>query len=1822
MRQKTTLRLLLILLLGYCSLTGAQTIVCENSNCTANDYTLENFYLGDENGVPFGPGYCEPGETVNAYIWTNFVANSAASRYTLYLHFNLYVDDVFVGTVDECYYEGLPIPTNVTLSVYNFSWDCGSEITLANFYMSWQPNANAQCGCNGAKCYKEESILVQGPLIANFEFEPSCESAYTLNFISTTSGGNPPYTYLWDFGDGTTSTLQNPTHTYTSTGPYTVTLTVMDQDNIDSFEFEIVSFEPNLPPEIFPPPNLNIEGCSVADIPDLPLSKTLTDITEAQFNAAGGTLILSNAIVSFTYIDTVTGSCPIQITRTFTVVDTCDNSDTGTQIIEINDTTAPTASNIAPLTLQCVADLPAPDINVVSDASDNCSTPVVTFVSEVSDNNSCPEVIIRTYNVEDDCGNATEVTQTIIVNDTTLPTASTPAPTTIECIGDIPPVDVNIITDESDNCSIPVVAFVSESQIGTSCPLSIVRTYSITDDCGNTIFVDHEIIINDTTPPTANGPADLTVQCASDVPPADINDVTNVSDNCSVPLVTFLSEVSDGGLCPEIITRTYSVTDECGNQILLTQTITISDDITPSASTPAPINVQCISDVPSPDPTVITDEADNCSNPTVSFISDVATGQCPQIITRTYRVEDDCGNFIDILQSINVNDDVLPTASNPADITFDCSDNIPTPDVSVVTDAADNCSTPTVSFVSDVSDGNCPETIIRTYSVTDECGNQILVTQNLISNDTEAPLLVGSLNDDTVSCTAIPDPPNLEFIDNCSSSLDVVFTETDTNNNNTADYVITRVWVVTDSCGNSSTFTQIINVLILDCIVSACNSCGPSDDTIPPTASNPADINVNCTEDIPPPDINVVTDAADNCVPPIVAFVSETISVDCFEKVTRVYSVTDECGNQILVQHNINVIDNFPPTASNPVDIDVFCSEDIPAPDISVVTDASDNCSDPVVAFVSDVSNNACNERITRTYSVTDSCGNSILVTQFINVLDVEAPTASNPADINIACIEDIPIPDTSVINDASDNCSTPVVSFVSDISDNNSCPETITRTYRVTDECGNFTDVIQLIRIEDNIPPTASAPADIQVSCIDMVPAPNISIITDEADNCGTPTVAFISDVSNNLSCPEVITRSYSVTDNCGNSIVLTQEISVFDDVPPTASNPEIMEFLSYNDVPAPDPLVVIDEADNCSIPTVAFLDQVSDGLSCPETLTRNYSVTDACGNSITVFQKIIITDNEPPTASNPPTLTFSCENDIPDPDINVVTDAFDNQSIPTITFVSESTNNQSCPEVITRIYNVSDDCGNSINVTHNLIIDDDVPPTASNPEDLTVYSIDNVPAPDPAVVIDEVDNCSVPQVAYVSEISNNDSCPQIITRTYSVTDDCGNSINVLHNIIIEDVEDPVASGPGNQSFNCEPLTNIPPQDTTLITASDNIGISEIIFVSDTSDEQSCPETVTRVYRVIDLCGNATDVTQEFYFYNDTELPTATAPAPLALDCIDDIPDVDVEIITDEADNCTTPTVSFVSEDFIIDGCLTTITRVYAITDDCGNSIEVDHVITVVDDSPPTLDTQFETEITITCGIVPEIPTLEFSDNCIASLTEEYDEQITDMGNGNYDIFRTWTVYDECFNETIATQTIHMVSDNQLVQSEVSLCINDDAIDLSDLIEIDGDGYWESDNIDILNDLVLDPTVTDIGTYLFTYQVNENDCSRTQEVLIDINDLCIDYPCIKDTKDVTITKLVTPNNDGFHDNFEVTYILNNEVHNPCEVTVDVIVYNRWGTKVYENSDYQNDWNGFSPSSSVGGATTLPAGSYYYIVTLRNSGLKPIQGYIYLGVEN
>jgi hypothetical protein len=233
------------------------------------------------------------------------------------------------------------------------------------------------------------------------------------------------------------------------------------------------------------------------------------------------------------------------------------------QTINVDDTTSPVISALpAPTTIECTG---TPSWTTPT-ATDNCGTPILTF-ADVTTPGSCPNEysITRTWTATDACGNTATTSQTFNVDDSTPPVISPlPGPTTIECT-DVPSWTTPTATD---NCGTPTLTFADVTTPGL-CPneYSVTRTWTATDACGNTANLSQTINVEDNIPPTASNPTSISVECNGNVPAPDITVVTDETDNCAgAVVVAFVDDQSNGATCPEVITRTYSITDACGNQ--------------------------------------------------------------------------------------------------------------------------------------------------------------------------------------------------------------------------------------------------------------------------------------------------------------------------------------------------------------------------------------------------------------------------------------------------------------------------------------------------------------------------------------------------------------------------------------------------------------------------------------------------------------------------------------------------------------------------------------------------------------------------------------------------------------------------------------------------------------------------------------------------------------------------------------------------------------------------------------------------------------------------------------------------------------------------------------------------------------------------------------------------------------------------------------------------------------------------------------------------------------------------------------------------------
>jgi hypothetical protein len=291
--------------------------------------------------------------------------------------------------------------------------------------------------------------------------------------------------------------------------------------------------------------------------------------------------------------------------------------------------------------------------------------------------------------------------------------------------------------------------------------------------------------------------------------------------------VAFISDTITASNCANqfVILRTYRATDACGNRADCSQTITINDVTPPAITCPAPISVNCASDLPAPDSNLVT-ASDGCGGTvSVSFVGDtMSASNCVNqfAVNRTYRATDACGNQAECTQTITVQDLTPPTITCPAAITVGCSSAVPAPDTNLAT-TSDGCSggAATVTFVSDtMSASNCPNqfSITRTYRATDACGNYADCSQTITVNDVTPPSVTCPAPITITCASAVPAPntslvtvndgcgagaPTVTFISDVLSAPIDCFTQS----------VITRTYRATDACGNQADCTQIITVL-------------------------------------------------------------------------------------------------------------------------------------------------------------------------------------------------------------------------------------------------------------------------------------------------------------------------------------------------------------------------------------------------------------------------------------------------------------------------------------------------------------------------------------------------------------------------------------------------------------------------------------------------------------------------------------------------------------------------------------------------------------------------------------------------------------------------------------------------------------------------------------------------------------------------------------------------------------------------------------------------------------------------------------------------
>ncbi len=1230
------------------------------------------------------------------------------------------------------------------------------------------------------------------------------------------------------------------------------------------------------------------------------------------------------------------------MTRTYTATDACGNSSTDTQIITVVDTTPPTIEAAADATVECGDELPVP----AADVADTCGN--ATWTVESSREETCGDTYImtRTYTATDDCGNTATDVQIITVVDTTDPVITCPADLTHEC--DEAP-DYGVAT-ATDTCGDVTVDFV-DSETGDSCERVITRTWTATDACENTASCVQTITIVDTTAPTVTAAPDATVECGEELPTPD----AAVTDNCNEAGWTV--EATMEPTCGDafIMTRTYTATDACGNSSTDTQIITVVDTTPPTIEAADDATVECGDELPVP----AADVADTCGNATWTVESSrEETCGDTYIMTRTYTATDDCGNTATDVQIITVVDTTDPVIACPADLTHECDE---TPDYGVAT-ATDTCGDATVDFVDLETGDSCELVITRTWTATDACENTASCVQTITIVDTTAPVISGPVEIDVPCDDVAEGGVFVEVTDNCN---EFTVEHTDVRVSGGCAGQIIRTCVATDACGNSSEFVQILDLY----------------DDVAPEILCSDDYTVECDEEYGFTDPQY----ADNCSEDIILTSEDSEAGDsCERTVTRTWTATDECGNNSSCSQTITIVDTTAPVITCPEDVSHECDELVDYGEATV----TDNCNDVTITSEDLVEGDSCETTIRRTWTATDACGNASTCVQSIYIYDATAPVITCPADVEHECDVVVDYGEAT----ATDNCNDVTITS-SDVETGDSCEKTITRTWTATDACENASTCVQTIYIYDTTAPVITGENELDAPCDDI----DQNILVDVTDNCNEVGIEItFEDLFVSGGCVGQVIRTYTATDICGNASEFVQILDLYDDIAPEilCSADYTVECDEEYDFTAPE------YSDNCSEVTLTSEDTES-GDSCEKTKTRTWTATDECGNTSSCSQTVRVVDTTAPVITCPEDVTLEC--DATATDFGTAT-ATDNCNEVTITS-EDAEAGDACRRTITRTWTATDTCGNASSCVQTIVYVDTTAPVITCPADVS-HECDEAPAYGEATA---TDNCN--EVTITSEdIESGDSCERVITRTWTATDACENASSCVQTIVIYDTTAPTITCESDVELECGTLFEFNEP-----VYSDNCNDVTLTFV-DFIIDGICVNGFGRTWIATDACGNESSCSQAVTFV-DTTAPVITCPADVAHECDDSTVAYGEATATD---NCHAVEIDF-SDVVTGDSCETVITRTWTADDGCGNTSSCVQTITISDTTAPVITCP--ADVSHECDELVEYGSATATDNCNEVTITSSDDVTGD--DCDRTITRTWTATDVCGNASSCVQTI-----------------------------------------------------------------------------------------------------------------------------------------------------------------------------------------------------
>lgn len=1229
-----------------------------------------------------------------------------------------------------------------------------------------------------------------------------------------------------------------------------------------------------------------------------------------------------------------------------------------------------------------------------------------------------------TFSRTDSCEQRVEKTQTITMIDTKKPSfdsdmtdshsncllPSIPAPS----FSDICDANVAIVSDDSD---------ISEGCADSGFHSTITRTWTITDDAGNSDSDSRTFSASDTSAPSLAVSQDdnsVTFECGQEIP---LLTALTASDDCK-QLSAADVQVSQGswstdGLSGKQIKKRswdFTVSDGC------LSTSEQREQIVEDTKAPTFAHADETSTWECSPQLIVTQSADDvCQGSLVPDYHVTDAGTCSYTVVETWTATDDADNSATRQVTHNVHDTQAPTfditgasIDKSGDVWIvhsqvSCGDDTPALDITNIQDCHDH----TITQATEDNNNVCNSEKIITYTIEDECNNAQVVQHIVTFTDSAAPQPDDELDQDqSVEKCTDHSIPAWSWTDGCQGAIEDDVTMTTVSDSACMTELI-YTSTAGDSCDNSDSRQQ--RVLIQD--------------TTPPVWS-PAvdaeltDVHVQCLEDLP--SVLDLSAFASDCNQVTISHQQATSSLnDTALHITRTFTATDSCGIEADSKkvRKLTVYDTIAPSLSEPASASWTFGETVSKPCDSDWTPGTvtgdDNCRLDSVEISTSVAESACGrDGIKYTWTATDSAGNTKTEELTVSYIDTQPPSLIfnddddfvPPSYLALGSCDwaDMPSYDVAMTDNCSPDNLTPVAPAQ---------PAKLylgvnySRSWIAEDECGNKSNFTQVVEFGDKQAPVISFNGATELGCGDYDGEPVEDYTVTEDCSIATCSMKFNGVIDDTHAaydhdfspdCSETSFQYYQVYECCDETGNCDQveTLLYYSDTSP-AVFVDSTPFYGEQDCPGPEPSIRAG-IHACSETefTATSVDVISNKQGNNWDVTRTWTFTDHCGREVTESVTFSIVDNEAPVVTSTKSYETSYEIDlyydllamVDESDVTVA----DNCDEDPETTVTQKVETEGCPYnmTITRVYSSVDDNGNFAVVEESFQVHDSTPPVLHNiPQDIAQVELPNIDA-----TIDELMSSEHPfnsgsdvfatdnsgaevEVQFSYEIVSDDKPVGKIVKTWLVEDKCGNSHKRTQTIFFVDTTPPQcvwANDAQQTTYACDS----PPSDSACeVVCTDRGQVIEPVSNGLTHNG----EEYTRSYTVIDGWGNeATD--SQVLTPIDEYAPqfSVESLANVEMECGCEDPPVPQVRATD---NCHETQVNF-QESFADSSSNTTIKKLITrtwiaseVSSDLSSSLN--QVVTIVDTTPPHFTLDLPASITEKCYAKTSVPAIFAHDAC-----------------------------------------------------------------------------------------------------------------------------------------------------------------------------------------------------------------------------------------------